>query len=483
MDTMNLTGASASRPLPKWLPQVGGLFAAGTVAFFVCRLPVLHTLSTGEVIGSAVGWVLEVLAASAVTVWVLSVIVSRTAIIDTPRSILRTSLDALWLAPLALFVRENSPWAMLMAVALVATAVRSFRSLQDSVPAGEDARPTSPDGTISLPQVPAQFWRQFASASAALCAQTGALAGFGGYPLTASMLVGTSSAVWTWSFTRYDQREKRHLPSSSSSSLLILALTIIFTLGGLVGYLPHTFWIRGVGVPSRVHVQRGFPQGDRRTEARARSFEGSAPDDKSDPGIILTPDRLTRTTLVAPTPALGNGLLTSHRIADPLVVPFDGVYWFFKAPDEHPPQRSRKAHGSPELLNIHSTDRRPLSMEAHDHLGTLIDLDCCSKIQVAIRNADPYSDTVSLELVLINSALPGKPSQSLGRVMVRSKRAWKLYDEQPPPTHETLNFAVPANPAIRRFDEVKIVFRLDAFRADDGARIAIDRFVLVPRGL
>jgi len=27
------------------------------------------------------------------------------------------------------------------------------------------------------------------------------------------------------------------------------------------------------------------------------------------------------------------------------------------------------------------------------------------------------------------------------------------------------------------------VFRLDAFRADDGAKIAIDHFVLIPRGL
>jgi len=181
-------------------------------------------------------------------------------------------------------------------------------------------------------------------------------------------------------------------------------------------------------------------------------------------------------------PIIANAPLTGHRAATPLVIPFDGVYWFFKAPDLHPPQRSRQAHGSPEMLNIHSTDRRPLSMEAHDHLGTLIDLNCCNRVQVAIRNADPYSETVSLELVLINSSLPGQPSQSLGRVVVKSKRSWNV-DEEQTYTQETLNFAIPANPTIRRFDEVKIVFRLDAFRADDGAKIAIDHLVLVPRGL
>jgi hypothetical protein len=179
---------------------------------------------------------------------------------------------------------------------------------------------------------------------------------------------------------------------------------------------------------------------------------------------------------------MGNGLLRSNRSAKPLIIPFNGVYWFFKAPDLDPPVTSRQTHGSPELLDIHSTDRRPLSMEAHEHFGSMIDLDCCSRIQIAIRNADLYSETVSLELVLINSSLPGKPSQSLGTIVVKSTRSWKLY-EKASPTGEILTFPIPTNHSIRRFDEVMIVFRLAAFRADDGAKIAIDHFVLVPRGL
>ena len=103
------------------------------------------------------------------------------------------------------------------------------------------------------------------------------------------------------------------------------------------------------------------------------------------------------------------------------------------------------------------------------------------QIQIAIRNADPYPETVSLELILINSSLPGKPSQSLGSAMVKSKRPGSSMTT--PPTSETLNFAIPRNRAIRRFDEVMVVFRLDAFRADAGPKIAIDHLVLVPRGL
>jgi hypothetical protein len=73
-----------------------------------------------------------------------------------------------------------------------------------------------------------------------------------------------------------------------------------------------------------------------------------------------------------------------------------------------------------------------LSMEAHENLGNMIELGGCSRIQVAIRNADHYPETVSLELVLINTRAPGKPAQSLGKVMVKSTRPWKLYDEPAP---------------------------------------------------
>jgi hypothetical protein len=87
-----------------------------------------------------------------------------------------------------------------------------------------------------------------------------------------------------------------------------------------------------------------------------------------------------------------------------------------------------------------------------------------------------------MELVLIDTTVRGKPSQSLGKVMVKSSRPWNIYDERPPAS-ETLNFAIPVRASIRRFDEVVVVFRLDSARADAGPKVAIDRFVLVPRGL
>jgi hypothetical protein len=433
-----------------------------------------------------------VLLATVATVSGLCAIPPRRFGRDARGVIVWTSLDALWLAPLALFIRENSAWTVAIAAVLVSSVVKLFHSVQDGPdltdhPAESLAfllrcnpfrvLESSPDSRKLLSAV-----------GAALCAQTGVLAALAGYPFASAVLVGVSSAVWTWSFLKVTASSRRPYPTRSQSwgrPLLVVALAIILTAAGLLRYLQHSSGIRGFGMPSRDPARYAFSEGERRSQGdrERRSEILPAGTSEGDPGIVLWPEKLTHTRLVAPPPAIGDTLLRSHRIAEPLVIPFDGVYWFFKAPELHPPRTSRQAHGSPEKLDIRSTDRRPLSMEAHESLGSAIALDCCSRIQIAIRNADRYPETVSLELVLINTGVPGKPSQSLGRMMVKSTRPWKIYEERSPPVSETLNFVIPAKTSLRRFDAVNIIFRIDAARADAGPKIAIDHLLLIPRGL
>jgi hypothetical protein len=338
------------------------------------------------------------------------------------------------------------------------------------------------DYALSAPVAPLTF-RSVPFATASLIAELGIVAGFVGYPLTAALLVGASCAFWAWCFPR-EPNVQTSRATRFKRLLIAMALSIIFTAGGLIGYLRKAPRLYGYGIPSLIHgIHRAPAVQGRRPASSAQASEAPATGaNEGNPGIILWPEKLVRTKLVAPSAVLGDGWLNRSRSSKPLVIPFDGVYWFFKAPDIGPPLSSRQAHGSPELLNIRSTDFRPLSMEAHENLGSTIDLDCCDKVEVVIRSADRYPGTVSLELVLINGSVPGKPSQSLGRIMVESSQRWKIYGTQPL-TRETLRFTIPANPAIRRFDELKVLFRLDSARADYAARIAIDHFVLVPRGL
>ena len=49
------------------------------------------------------------------------------------------------------------------------------------------------------------------------------------------------------------------------------------------------------------------------------------------------------------------------------------------------------------------------------------------------------------------------------------------------PVVETLDFPVSELSATHRFDEFKIVFQRARWRTDKSARVAIERFILVPR--
>ena len=118
-------------------------------------------------------------------------------------------------------------------------------------------------------------------------------------------------------------------------------------------------------------------------------------------------------------------------------------------------------------------------MEARHKLEQPIALDCCSSIQLAIRNADRFPNTITLELVLINNEMPGEPSVTLGRELVLSQP--DLRKDPPVPMAETLTFAVPAVAPLSSFNELKIVFWRDRRRADQSAKVAIDRFILMPR--
>jgi hypothetical protein len=483
----DLVGASASRPFAKWFPLALALFAASVVAYFECSLPLTRSLSWPELIGSTAERLIAVLLASGATAWVLWAVQPSAGRISKRSFVLRTSLDALWIVPLTLFLREKSAMAMGMAVALVIGVTRGARALQDgsAEPDPEESLIAERNLSFSLPEAPHWFRRQIFAVIVVLCAEIGLLRGFAGYLFSAAVLLGISSAIWTWSLTRNRLRDdaQSSLQSKSTSRiLLIAALTIVFTAGGLMPYLRKEYFFGGFGAlihhrHSYHHFAQGEPLGQISDETVSEAASAAALNEY--PGVVMISEKKRFTKLIAPAPP-SFGLTTGIATDTPLVVPFDGVYWFFKAPDVHPPKRSHKVNGSPDMIGVRSTDHRPLSVEARQNLGSMIDLSCCSRIQIAIRNTDRYPETVSLELVLVNTTLPERPSQSLGRIMVKSTPPWKLYGKLSA-IAETLNFPIPRNSSLRSFDEVQVVFHLDPLRADTGPKIAIDHFALVPR--
>jgi hypothetical protein len=195
-------------------------------------------------------------------------------------------------------------------------------------------------------------------------------------------------------------------------------------------------------------------------------------------GVILWTPAKPPAVLVAPLPESGRGLNTRNN---PLVIPFDGVYWFYKFPDRKPPKDSYSTRGSPSATAFRSSDSLPLQMEARQNFPNLLDMSCCSRIAVEIVNADRAPGTVSLELILTNLRLPGDPAQSLGRLPVTSTPQW-LTGSEVRSVPEVLSFAIPPNPRIRKFDSATVRFIREGRRNLSSAKIAIQQFTLVPRG-
>ena len=266
----------------------------------------------------------------------------------------------------------------------------------------------------------------------------------------------------------------------------IIVVAVICTAAGLARYLNHghSSDSNDSDDSSKAANSSQAPDSDvgRRTipELKGSTPASAAVIAATFPGIVLTPEEQPHSVLVPPLPAMQPGLF-SPRQATPLSIPFFGVYWIFKAPDTRPPENSLQARGSPSEHTFRSTDHRPLIMEARQNFGMSIDLKCCREIQIAVTNADTYRWTVSIELILVDSTSPGRPSQSLGISPVKSSPYWTIYGDRPQALPEMLSFAIPATPSIRSFDEVTVRYQLDAPRTDTAAKVAIERFVLVPR--
>jgi hypothetical protein len=417
---------------------LAGLLAAGSTALVLCPAPLRRPLPLSALLAVTAGYMCFIAAACGATMlWKLR----RRRVRRDRRLLLRAVVASLWFACAAIFAFENSGWALLACIAPVAAGFSLFPS-------------------------PPQARSFGVSLAAGVMFEAAVLCAIAHHNRLGAVLAMTAAALFAsrWTF----RRRPAH-----SFAMTILALAVSVT--GMLRYLEVH---RGSG--SAGSAAAGA---DAQTEPDKRGTAGGINKIKADTvwrGVILVPEVQQHTILVPPLPAMASSLFKSNR-DNPLSIPFYGVYWYLKAPDRRPPPDVYTVHGDAASMTFRSTDGAPLSMEAHQNLGKLIDLKCCDRIEVTVDNADHYFGTVSLELILVNTTLPGNPCQPLGRRLVTSMPRSTAVDGKPF-IAERLSFDLPATPAIRQFDELTIRFHLESLRADRGARIGIERFTLVPRG-
>jgi len=280
------------------------------------------------------------------------------------------------------------------------------------------------------------------------------------------------------------------LPRSILGILLTILLAAGITVGGMQGRLARggrgtgsegdTVSTGTAGKPGAAEdareLMRDLLYGKKDAAGGTSDFKPPLPPqfttnvgDGSFPGVILWPEIKPEPRLIAPLPARGG---TGPGFAHPYSIPFGGEYWMYRSLFRRPPPNSFFQRGSPAALSFSTTDHWPLEMEARQKLEEPLDLSCCRAIQIDIWNADRYPGTVSIELYSVQ----GERSISLGVEPVRS--APNLNVESVTAVRETLEFALPAGADL--CSEFKVVFRRERPRHDKSARIALDRFLLIP---
>jgi hypothetical protein len=479
--------------MARFLAQTAGLIATGWLLWIVSLNARVHRFTWGSVLAEALG--------SALLAWIWSAAITFLLYLALParerRDVLwvslRTASAAVWFAPAIILLTNFSPAALAAALVLVITATRLLYG-EWRLGHPSEWMPAIPPGMFGENLPPPPLVRdQFAPALwIGLLLQSGMAAALLRLPLLAAALAATAAAlvtIYAMSTGAVESQKPRKLPEAVFGLILTLLLASGLTVGGLGGRV-----LRGhangaapgaQGDPSAGLIEsarsmlRSLMYGETPPAVSEEKRRPEVPDlgpfpAGSFPGVILTSEVRPVPLLVAPVTA---DRALSGAQAQPFAIPFDGEYWMYRYLFRRPPLNSYHRQGSPANLSFSTTDRWPLMMEAHQKLDQAIDFRCCRAVRIEIRNADPDPETLSLELTLLDSESGASRSTFLGSAPVLSAPDRTKTPVAAVP--ESLDFAVPQD-VIENCNEFKLVFRRIR-HPERSARVAIDRFVLLPR--
>ncbi|HEY0163083.1 MAG TPA: hypothetical protein VGB69_10420 [Edaphobacter sp.] len=440
--------------------------AAGVIAAVVLGLisplPSPHTLSLTALIFLSAGFLIV----AAATSWGIAAVISGVARRDIPRRSNLTAraalLAALWAPAWSLGLRTPTLATVLaggLCLALLGFSLKRYTSI--SV-AGQNAFTpralpfqfeSKPLAQVLLPFI----------ALAVLADLIVVAAAMEKYRL-ASVLAGAWGAVIVWQASRR-RSEVAPVPQEVMRSREATTLLMAFAIT-LVVMLPY---LKGSRIFTEPDVKLRGPgkSGDRNRGLGANGADGYS-------GIILLAPAEERRRI--PAPVKHDFVHFSGRLAEPMEIPFDGVYWYFKAPDRAPRPTARVVRGNSLKATMRSSDRYPLLMEAHQRLDTSLDLGCCSAIDMVVQNADHHGGAISLELWVKKKAAP---PHYMGTAVIPSSQG-RIVEGATLPPEERVSFPIPAPMAGVMFDEITVVVHSAPERARLGAQIAIRRFVLQP---
>jgi hypothetical protein len=425
------------------LAQLLGLAVSGWLVWSKSVAPTLAWQSFTNLAARACFYVLLAWAVSALITLLIYLVVLQEEPEDLVTVSLRSSAVAVWYAPAIILLSTLSPAGLLASLVMVVTTSRLL--VLQWAPAGPKKRP------------PIAVWNPLPAIHAALVFQLGGVALLWKNPVLAAALFALSLAIVTaLAVVRNGSKPER--PQPMPPSALSVALTILLAMA----FSTATLKYRDYALASAPDTESGpNPAGATELPDPAASGLGSG----GFPGVILRPARKPKSmTLVVPRL---NASAQAEKVTRPLTIPFTGEYWMYQPPFIQPPRTSVIREGTPLELSFHTSNGTMLSMEARQRLGVPIELSCCGRLDVDIAQRGQIAELL-LKVTLTDSQT--KRNLELGMAPVGLNAS------------ETLHYPIPPDSAIKKFDEIRIVYRRRGMGYSRSISVAVERFQLVPRG-
>src|SRR3984885_4446566 len=444
---------------------ITGFVTANLVPTLVCRLPQSHTLTWLQIFSLAVRYIALTAVFGAAGIALPWLFLKAKPSFGLAFLSQKVGIGWLFLPCIALLYRQHSPWIFL-AVALATVAVALSLRPVFPVPAETDQVKFAAWKASTLPTLyglPIADFRPLRALIIALGIQGALVFAVRESLHYASILLAASLFLLAWRWSAFDRSAVKTL-ARKGPRILLSGVALVLTMLALLPWVAA----KSRGSNKSTHKPALITHDSKEADQPGSEYVG----------IILWPPPVKKTEIVPPPPRTASP--ATGKAPKPIVIPFDGQYWYFKAPSTRPGPRAHIAHGRATYANVRSTNAAPLLMEAYQNLGTSIDLKCCSEIEVAITNADVRPGSIALGIRLTDSDSIGEPSQNLAERTIASSKADQIPLNRPP-VEEVLRFPIPQSTTIHRFNEITVVYLPALQRAHAGAKVSVESFTLIPR--
>jgi hypothetical protein len=451
-----------SRSRTTAIALLASLIVTGGVVSMVCEPPVHPLHSWREIALIAVAYALLAFLVHAAVVWA----VCRVAGVRDRASGLLLELWSwiAWLPLLALLTGERSIWVALVLPAMTASATIYIkrRSVGAALPGPSEAPSAQ---LLHVPEEPPFLLTLLPMLLTSVLLQVGAIMLGARSDWLGAIMLAAASIVPVWRITRSRASSSRQQASSGRLRASINSVAVMLLL--MLILLP---FLRKTRVAPEVNalLHRAQPgPAPAVVHAKART-EGSG----FSGIVLLLPAKPHERTLPQP-PAPPRAAAK----AEPIVIPFDGAYWYLKDPEDRPEPDARIVHGDPLKAKVRSTNMLPVLMKAHQTLPAPMSINGCTSLRVDLINAETRPGPVYVQVTLSQASKNGTTNMALSKLLLPSSTT---VVPNRPPIHDSLTFALPHGRSNDSFDEITVSISSTGERALTGSQVSVQSFVLIP---